>query len=290
MEDLIRNEDYLAKSSAQRDPAHIPTPAEREDIDHALSMRNHLRERLHTLDNRHAMLMHGSVLADAEDAAEAAKYQLMVAAGQSTQPPPSPWDWEAHKVFVAELEAGEQRIADVLADQRQLTRDALAELFPKLSGPYGLHTLRFDVVERAGLGVEEYNRAREAINTARRRLTDLESRFRRGLADFGNRPVTHTDVERERDTVQAAVQHFDDLNISRPITWRAMKAMDSVEGLTASSSIGLATRAARIAEKSRERAQQSTAPAAKPLRCAAGNDQHAHHLRRPGTGQTARLS
>jgi hypothetical protein len=99
--------------------------------------------------------------------------------------------------------------------------------------------------------------------------------------------VTSAQVERERRAVRAAERHFDDLRISRPVTLRAVKAMDSVAGLGPASSDGLAARAVRVTAQSRQRALQAPAPAAEPVR--ADVDQRTHHVQQPGTGQTTRL-
>ncbi|MGP3953483.1 hypothetical protein [Streptomyces sp. 7N604] len=289
MEDLTHATGRLAEVTAHRDLAQPPTSDERAAQDHAASWRNYYQDRLAELDAQHAMLMHASILADAEEAATPATHELIIAASQATERSAQPGEHprQTHQAFMAEVEAGERRIADVLAEQRQLTRDALHNLFPKLTGRQGLHTLRTQLIEHSGLGIDAYTRAYDAIGQAGRRLRELEANHQSGYVEFGRQPVTGEQVEQARADVENAEQRFADLRASRPPTLRAVKVLDGVAGMEPSASGSLAARAARIKTPSRERAVQPPAAATEPLR--ADDTQHTHHLQQPGTGQIAHL-
>ncbi|WP_351234784.1 hypothetical protein [Streptomyces sp. NPDC002133] len=249
---------------------------------------------LDQLTARHAMLMHGSVLADAEEAGQTAAREAVVAAAQATEPPPGQrrtvaYDLQIQDAFMAHVNAAEDGIAHTLHEQRQLARDALHRLFPQTSGSSGLNRLRTELVEHSGLGTDAYNGAYHASGEARRKLWNLQSRLDSGYMEFGRPPVTGEQVKQVRLHLKAMEERFDALRVSRPTTLRAVQALDSVKALHPSAGGGIAARAAQIADQSRERTRQ---PAATPARneptTHAQHQQH-QHQQAPHTGQTTRL-
>lgn len=290
MDQLVRANTHLLQvttSTADRIDGWPRAVAEKAAFQARLNAQRELDE----LNARHAMLMHGTVLADAEAAAESAAREAIVAAAQATDPPPGErrtvgHDLQVQDAFKAQVTAAEERIAQTLGEQRQLARDALHRLFPQASGSAGLYMLRTKLVEHSGLGIDAYTGAYCVIGELGGKLRDLESRLGSGYVEFGHRPVTAELVEQVRRGLQGAVERFEDLRVSRPATLRAVKALDSVAGLHPRSD-GIAARAGQIAAQSRERTRRPTTPA--PRRDApTGHAQH-QHQQAPHTGQSTRL-
>ncbi|MGW2098691.1 hypothetical protein ACWCPX_13455 [Streptomyces olivaceoviridis] len=271
----------LAEAKAAADPERPAGPAK------SRAMRLHtdrLRE-LEELNAQHALLMHAYVMVDAEAAAVAARRSAIVAAAQAAEDMPAPRtsaDIQAgHEAFMAHVNAAEDSIAHTLGAQRQITRHALHRLFPQSTGRSGLHHLRTRLIDRAGLGFAAYNAAWRAIGDTARTLEILEAAYRSNAAEFGRPPVTAEQLEQARTAAGEAGPHFDDLKRSRPVTLRAVKALDGVAGPEPSPSGSLAQRAARITAQSRQRAQQfETAARGVP---AAHQHQQASNHRTPPT-------
>ncbi|KOV92256.1 hypothetical protein [Streptomyces sp. NRRL B-3648] len=138
------------------------------------------------------------------------------------------------------------------------------------------------LIDHAGLGLAAYNAAWRAIGDTARALESLQAGYRNATADFGRPTVTAQQVEQARTAAQDAGPYFDDLKRSRPLTPRAVKALDGVAGLEPSPSDSIAHRAARITQQSRRRAQQPQ-PAASLNDPAAHPDQQTHSLQGPQT-------
>lgn len=287
MDQLVQAATALTQARAAAEPNQPRSAQEYQ----ALHTHNHLLEQLDELNARHALLMHASVLADAEAAAAPAAHAAIVAAQQTSEAPGRPSTAAdliaGHKAFMEEVNAAEDRIAQTLGAQRQLTRDALHRIFPQTVGASSLHLLRTELVEHSGLGLDAYNQAYRATRDTVRTLEDLEARYRSSTVEFGRPPVDAEQVEQARAAVQRAEDHFDDVQISRPLTFRALKALDGAAGLEPSDSDTLATRAARLAAQSRERALQS-APTAPRTNPAAGQPEH-HILQAQQAHPGARL-
>ncbi|MER6264718.1 hypothetical protein ABT203_34930 [Streptomyces sp900105245] len=143
----------------------------------------------------------------------------------------------------------------------------------------GRHTVRRNLLENSGLGLDAYHQAYRAIGESARRLESAEAAYRSGTVPFGRPPVSHDDVEQARAALQRAETRFADLRISRPNTLRALRALDGAVHHRPSGSEAPAARAARIAAQSRERTA-ATAPAAprtQPAAGAAEQVRQAHH-------------
>ncbi|WP_443059180.1 transposase [Streptomyces sp. NBC_00435] len=235
-------------------------PRDPEEAD-AFEAREYFEKRLDDLNARHCVLMHGSVLDEAEAAAEQAKHQAFVAAAQATLPlipRTTAAETQAdHDAFEAHITAAETRIDQALGEQRQHARDALHRHFPHAAESTGMHQVRIQLMDRAGLGLDAVNRAYQAIGDTSRDLDDLKSRQASGRVEFGRPRVTADQVAEATRRHTHARQRFDDLRVSRPQTLAALNALDRARVLDPSGSEGIAARAARIAAQSRERALQS---------------------------------
>ncbi|UXY33296.1 hypothetical protein [Streptomyces albidocamelliae] len=279
MDRLFRATTVLAEATAAAD-VHQPFSPQQEA---ALLSRGSLHQELDELTARHALLMHAGVLADAEAAAEPAKHAAVVAAAQATeverQPGTAAEMAAARDAFMAHVNEAEDRIAKTLTEQRRLTVEALGRIFPYAVTSTGRHTVRRNLLENSGLGLDAYHQAYRAIGESARRLESAEAAYRSGTVPFGRPPVSHDDVEQARAALQRAETRFADLRISRPNTLRALRALDGAVHHRPSGSEAPAARAARIAAQSRERTAE-TAPAAprtQPAAGAAEQVRQAHH-------------
>ncbi|MFG3207358.1 hypothetical protein [Streptomyces sp. NPDC048192] len=246
----------LAEASAAADPER---PAGLEES-RAMRLHTDRHQELEELTAQHALLMHAHVMADAETAAVAARHDAIVAAAQASEQMPAPRTSAeivaGHEAFMASVNAAEDRIAHTLGTQRQITRDALHRLFPQHTGHSGVHHLRTQLIDRAGLGFAAYNAAWNAIGDTARTLESLEAAYRSNTVEFGRPPVTAEQVEQARTAAEDARPYFGDLKRSRALTLRAVKALDGAAGLEPSPSDSIAQRAARITQQSLKRAQQ----------------------------------
>lgn len=247
-----------------RAAADLERPA---GVEESRAMRAHTdrHRELEELTAEHALLMHAHVMADAEAAAVAARHDAIVAAAQASEQMPTPRTSAEilayHEAFMARVNAAEDRIAHTLGAQRQITRDAMHRLFPQHTGHSGVHHLRTQLIDRAGLGFAAYNAAWNAIGDTARTLESLQAAYRSNTVEFGRPPVTAQQVEQARTAAEDARPYFDDLKRSRSLTLRALKALDGAAGLEPSSSDSIAQRAARITRQSLKRAQQPEAAA-----------------------------
>ncbi|MFF9158521.1 hypothetical protein ACF1AB_40570 [Streptomyces sp. NPDC014846] len=266
MDRLARATSALAQATAAADVNQPPSPQE----DAALLSHRSLHQELEELTARHALLLHASVLADAEAAAEPAQHAAVVAAAQATEARPRPGTAAemvaAEDAFMAHVTGVEDRIAETLAEQRRLTVEALQRIFPYAVSSTGRHTVRRNLLENSGLGLDAYQQAYWAIGESARKLESVEAAYRSGAVSFGRPPVSQDDVEQARAALQRAETRFADLRISRPYTVRAVGALD--RAVHHEPPEARATRAARIAAQSRERSK-TTAPAAPPTHVAA---------------------
>ncbi|MGW1090678.1 hypothetical protein ACWD4L_31325 [Streptomyces sp. NPDC002596] len=119
--------------------------------------------------------MHATVLADAAEAAIPAARAAIASASQTTETQGRRRTIAdviaGQEAFMPQVDMAEDRIAQSLIAQRQLTRDALRRLFPHIVGSTGLHVLRNQLIEHSGLG-------RDACNQAYRRVADGPQRTR----------------------------------------------------------------------------------------------------------------
>ena len=287
MANLAHAATRLTEASAAADTEQPAGPQESQ----ATRQHTDRYQELDELNARHALLMHASVMAEAEAAGETAGHDAIAAAQGTedirTRPRTTGEMWASHEAFMAQVNAAKDRIAQTLGVQRQLTRDALHRLFPQTVGSRGLHQLRAQLIDHSGLGFAAYNQAWRAIGDTAQTLEYLETRYRSGTVEPGRPPVTAEQVEQARTTAHDASRDFDDLKRSQPLTLRAVKALDGVAGLDPSSTDSIAARAAKItAQSSRRRALPSTAAAAHP-RLGASTDQqaqHTAHLQTPPNG------
>ncbi|MFF9607572.1 hypothetical protein ACF1GY_35820 [Streptomyces sp. NPDC014684] len=140
----------------------------------------------------------------------------------------------------------------------------------------GRHTVRRNLLENSGLGIDAYHQAYRAIGEGARKLESAEAAYRSGAVSLGRPPVTQEDVEQARAALQRAETRFADMHISRPNTVRALRALDGATHHEPSVTEAPAARAARIAAQSRERSK-TAAPAAPRTRPAADQVQQAHN-------------
>ncbi|MFF9158428.1 hypothetical protein ACF1AB_40095 [Streptomyces sp. NPDC014846] len=175
----------------------------------------------------------------------------------------------------------EEGINDTLQEQRRLAREALHRIFAAAITHTGLHQVRTHLIEGSGLGLDAYHHAYREIGRQERRLEELQAAYRSGVVDFGRPAVTHDDVEQARAAAADARTTFEDLRISRPHTLRALKALSNAARQDYPASDTPATRAARLAAQSRERARTS-APAAAPRTDSAAQQQAPHASLQPG--------
>ncbi|RNF81161.1 hypothetical protein [Streptomyces botrytidirepellens] len=282
MEQLVRAATALTQSTAAADPNRPPSAQE----DQALLAHSRLHGELDELTARHALLMHASVLADAEAAAVPATHEAIVAAAQASeaqaQPTTAAEVTAAQEAFMAQVNAAEGRIAETLDAQRQLTRDALHRIFPQAVTNSALHTVRTQLVEHSGLGLDAYNQAYRAMRETGHALESLVARYRSKTLEFGRPTVTTEQLEQARTAAQNADSHFADLQHSRPLTLRAVKALDGAAHLDPSPSDSVATRAARLAARLRESALPATPTA--PRTDAAARQAQQHNLQTPQAG------
>lgn len=276
MDDLVRAHTRLVVASADAAAqgvgwfnARPRDPAEAAAVD----SRDYFEQRLKDLNARHSVLMNGSVLAEAEAAAQQARHQAIVAAAQATlplTPRTTLAETEAdHEAFQAHITTAEQRIDQALDVQRQYARDALHRHFPLLAGSRGIAQLRTRLMDRAGLGLGSYQQACQVIGDASRALHDLRSRLASGRTEFGRSPVTAEQVAEAATHYTAAEQRLDDLSVSRARTLEALNALNRVRDLDPTGPVGGVARAAQITAQSRERALHTPAesgPANGPAR------------------------
>ncbi|MFI0813423.1 hypothetical protein [Streptomyces echinatus] len=284
MDRLVRATSALAEATAAADADQPASPQE----DAALLSHSSLHQELEELTARHALLMHASVLADAEAAAERAQHAAVVAAAQGTEaqrrPSTAAEIVAARDDFMAHVNAAEDRIAQALSEQRRLTREALQRIFPYAVTSTGRHTVRRNLLENSGLGLDAYHQAYRAIGEGALKLETVEAAYRSGAVSFGRPSVSHEDVEQARAALQRAESRFADIRISRPNTLRALRALDRAVHQEPSASDAPAARAARIAAQSRERFN-ATAPAAQRTHSATEQVRQAHDSsaqRQPG--------
>lgn len=274
MEQLVQAATALTQSTASADPSRPPSTRE----DQALRTHSLLHGELDELTAHHALLMHASVLADAEAAAVPASHAAVVAAAQASEAHPRPTTAgeliAGQEAFMAHVNAAEDRIAETLDAQRQLTRDALHRIFPQAVTSSGLHMVRTQLVEHSGLGLDAYNRAYRATRETGRTLEGLEARYNSGTVEFGRLPVTAEQVDQARAAVKKADTHFADLQRSHPLTLRAARTLDGAARLDPSPSDSLAARAARLTAQFRERTRL-TAPV-QPRTDSAAQQTHQH--------------
>ncbi|MFJ8035993.1 hypothetical protein [Streptomyces sp. NPDC096032] len=274
MDRLARAASALAHATAGADVNQPPSPQR----DAALLSHSSLHQELEELTARHALLLHASVLADAEAAAEPAKHAAVVAA-QATEARPRPGTAAemaaAEDAFMAHVTGVEDRIAETLAEQRRLTREALQRIFPYAVTSTGRHTVRRNLLENSGLSLDAYHHAYRAIGESARKMESVTAAYRSGAVSFGRPPVSQDDVEQTRAALQRAETRFADLRISRPNTLRALRALDRAVHHEPSGPEAPAARAARIAAQSRERSK-TTAPTAPPTHVAAPAAEQVH--------------
>ncbi|MEU6071915.1 hypothetical protein ABZ864_47730 [Streptomyces sp. NPDC047082] len=256
----------------------------------ALDSHAYLRKRLEDLNARHALLMHGAVLDDAEQDAKRAHHQAVVAASTATLSPasnePSTWDTE-HDAFMEQVTAAEKAIGEVLDEQRQLTRDALHRLFPKaVGGSWAMYQLRTRLVDGSGLGIDHDFDASRAVTAAHRTHGDLEGRFKSKHIGFGDLPVTEEEVDAARARVERAETELADLRTSRTFTLRALRAVKTVADRAPTEPGEIAARAQRITALSRKRAQTPVPATARSD--ARATEQQTVHGQTPHTGPSAR--
>jgi hypothetical protein len=212
------------------------------------------------LTARHAALMHGSILADAEEAVQKAEHQAIVNAVQATLPPASsPRSTVAevlqeHEALQEHFNAAKAQIDAVLDEQRQLARDALHRLLPEAAGEWGMEQLRTVLIGYSGLSMDAVAEAELAATAAAREASDLQSRLNQPAAP-GEQPVASERVAAARARSGRAEERLSDLTTSRPVTLRALKALRSTQDLPPSETIlaQVAQRAARIVAQSRQR-------------------------------------
>ncbi|MFF3958498.1 hypothetical protein ACFYY1_35575 [Streptomyces sp. NPDC001890] len=257
-----------ALAEAYADPEQPASPRE----DQAVRLQTDLTRELNELNAQHALLMHASVMAEAEDAGVRARHDAIDSAAHITEailsrPHTTDEIQAGQKKFMAHVNEAENGIAQTLGAQRQLTRDALHRLFPHINTSRGLHQLRSQLIDHSGLGFGAYNEAWQAIGETGQTLEDLEARYRSGIVEPGSPPVTAEDVVRARTSMQEANDYFTGLRRSRPLTLRAVQVLDGVAGLEPSSPDSIAGRLNQITALSRQRAQQSEteAPIAAPV-------------------------
>ncbi|MFF1680746.1 hypothetical protein ACFVYG_32500 [Streptomyces sp. NPDC058256] len=288
MEQLVQAATDLTRASAAADPAQ---PASAQE-DQALRTHSRLHGELDELTARHALLMHANVLADAEAAAVPARHTAMVAAAQASEERPRPSTAAeliaGQDAFNAQIDAAEDRIGQTLDAQRRLTRDALHRIFPQAVTSTGLHSVRTQLVEHSGLGLDAYNHAYRAARRAGRTLGSREASYNSSTVEFGRPPVTAEQVEQARAAAQNADTRFADLQTSRPLTLRAVKALNGAASLDPSPSDPVAARAARLAAQSRERARQTAPTAARTDSAAEQTHQH-QNFQAPQAGPGIRL-
>ncbi|MGW6144430.1 hypothetical protein [Streptomyces sp. NPDC055140] len=289
MEHLVQAAAALTQAAAAADPHRFSSAGEEQ----ALRAYSQVRGELDELTARHALLMHASVLADAEEAAVPAGRAAVIAAGEATEAqharPRTAGELMAEQeAFMAHVNAEEGHIAQTLDTQRALTRDALRRNFPQAVTRTGLHTVRTQLIEHSGLGLEDYNGTYRALRAAQLRLESMEASYRSGTVEFGRPSVTAEQVDQARGTVQKADARFTEVQHSRPLTLRAVKALSSAAALEPAPSDSAAVRAARLAAQSRER----TRPAAQtaPHKGSTADQQQTRDLQAPQTGSGVRLS
>ncbi|MGW2937660.1 hypothetical protein ACWDA7_38950 [Streptomyces sp. NPDC001156] len=277
--------DQLAPAQQRWEARHVRN-AEADARDNVRYFQQWLEE----LTARHAVLMHGSILADVEAAAVTAKQQAVIAFSEPTEVPAPRTVGERvalDEAFMARVDAAEEGIDQVLGIQRQLTRDARQRLYPQTAGRWSMRDLRSLLVDRGPVGQRGYQEAYEAAAKAARTVTTLEEKLTNGYVDFGSPAVTVQQVDEARAWHEHAEQRFQDVSASRPVTLRALKALDSVAGLRPTRGGGVLGYAAQIAADSRNRTAQ---PVKTPERGAdhatAQQRQQAHHLQlhQPGSG------
>ncbi|MER6431931.1 hypothetical protein ABT272_30040 [Streptomyces sp900105245] len=163
MDRLICATTVLAEATAAAD-VHQPFSPQQ---DAALLSRGSLHQDLEELTARHALLMHAGVLADAEAAAEPAKHAAVVAAAQATeverQPGTAAEMAAARDAFMVHVNEAEDRIAKTLTEQRRLTVEALGRIFPYAVTSTGRHTVRRNLLENSGLGLDAYHQGYRAM-------------------------------------------------------------------------------------------------------------------------------
>jgi len=281
MKDLIQATSHLdhlmdAPRAEAADPAH------REEQRHAQIGQSRCQSRLDHLTRQHALLQHCAALADAEDAAKPAQLRVIVAASDAVLgDPPRHDSFDSNRDILSRVEDGERQIADILGQQRRITRDALHDLLPQYEHP-GRYLPRAEMIDQAGMGYHAADHARTAIDLTRARHHELEASRSRKHTGWGGPPrAAEEEVEKARERVLRAEQHLEDLIVSGARTRRAIHALDAVTGLEPTSSGGLADPAARIEMQSRARAEQGPADAAgrQHRRAAPQADQRAHQPR-----------
>ncbi|MFI1701410.1 hypothetical protein ACH419_36395 [Streptomyces bobili] len=287
MEQLVQAATDLARATAGADPKQ---PASAQE-DHALRTHSHLQGYLDELTARHALLMHANVLADAEAAAVPATHAAIVAAAQASEAAPRPGTAAeliaGQDAFMEQVNSAEDRIAHTLDAQRRLTRDALYRIFPQAVTSTGLHTVRTQLVEHSGLGLDSYNHAYRETRKAARLLESREASYHSSIVEFGRPPVTAEQVETARAAVQNADTHFAALQTSRSLTLRAVNALNGSATREPSPSDPVAARAARLTAQSRERARR-TAPAP-PRTDSTAEQTHQQNVQAPQAGPGIRL-
>ncbi|MGI5133806.1 hypothetical protein [Streptomyces sp. CA-106110] len=318
MDDLARAEGWLVKAAVEaaswvegrpRDAERATafgtlTPAQqRQEARHARNAEtdardnvSYFRQRLEELNCRHAVLMHASILADAEAAATTAKRQAVIAAsdafettGETAPQPRTAGERIAlEEGFMARVTAAEEGIDQVLDVQRQWTSDARHRLYPQTAGTWTMRNLRTLLVDNGPIGERGTEEAYQAARRAERTLRDREERLNSGYVDFGSPAVTKEQVDQARKELQRTQQYLQDIMSSSPLTLRALKALDSVAGLRPSQSAngiaGVAERAAQVAADSRSRTRSADA---EPRSAGAATQQLQHALyapQQPGSG------
>ncbi|WP_331725930.1 hypothetical protein [Streptomyces sp. NBC_00470] len=267
MANLAAAESALTTTQAGADTELPPGPLENQ----ALRWRTDVHQELTELNSRHALLMHASVLADAEKAAEQARQHAIATAARAIdvthdRPVTTGAEPSGHEAFMTQVHAAEHRIARTLETQRLLTRDAMHRLFPQTAHSSSLHDLRARLIDHSGLGIDAEFEASRAVVAAEDRLARLLAPAREGTVDPGRAPGSEQERAAARETVREAESAFRDLERSRAMTLRAVRVLDGAAGLEPSSSDAAAALGARIAEQSRRRAQRTgpTAPRHEP--------------------------
>ncbi|MFF8431739.1 hypothetical protein ACF07Y_42770 [Streptomyces sp. NPDC016566] len=275
-----------------------PTPQKRhevyereEDARDSLALFQH---RLDELTARHALLMHGAVLVDIEHAARWARHRAVVAAQATLSPagqPPRTDDavLSEHDALMARVQAAQEPIGHALAEQRQMTRDALHRLYPTMTGSQGIEQLRIQLVDDSGLGTAHYTLASRELSDAQREHADLEARSTAANLEPGAAPVTEEEISDARARVERAGQNLTELTSSRTDTLRALQALRSVAELTPTPPGGVAARAQHLAAQSRQRAQTPTPTAERPHSGdRAAEQRQTPHQQAPRTGSSVR--
>ncbi|MGW6144407.1 hypothetical protein [Streptomyces sp. NPDC055140] len=222
------------------------------------SQEQHAEQDIQELNAHHALLLHASLLADAEAAAEQARRNAIVSLHEEFEHQLGGWNPQRQDSYMARLRAVEDEIGQVLLQQRQLTRDALHRLSPLTKSRRGLDSLRGSVLLRAGLDQPSYDnawaeQARRAQEFDRTQMQQLAQK--RGEVRGIKRRVTPSDVETARAQADQARTRCDALRSSSAPTHRALAVLSGVVSLSVTGTDQAVELAARITQSRTHREQ-----------------------------------